>query len=87
MDRLTNLLNAYADIPWGTAADVHATLWPELDNVRNYDARQRENMMRDWKYKTDFDYAMAQHANGQKMFEKLNWEHSFALTILFAHYH
>jgi hypothetical protein len=85
INRLTEKIDNYANNDWGTSTDVHAALWQDIDNLRNN--REKANLMLDWKYKSDFEYTEKTHLNEKKMFELMSWEHSFAVTLLFAYYH
>ena len=87
INRLTDKIDNYANVPWGTDDDVHATLWDDLDNLHNLRNDQKENVMRDWKYKDAYECTVKAHENGKKTFELLKWQNSFCLAILFMYYH
>ena len=84
--RLTNKLDQYGTgIEWGSCEDVGANLWHDLDNLRNNN--NRNNLLSNWKYKTQFEFTEICHANGYRSFYNLSPAHSFALTMLCAIYH
>ena len=86
IQRLTNKLEYYGTgIDWGTAEDVKVNLWPDLDNLRNYN--NRNNLISDWRYKDLFEFADNAHANGRKIFGLMTWEASYAVALLMAIYH
>ena len=87
INRLTEKIDNYENSEWGTSADVHAMLWPDVRNLRNLNPDNRANAMRDWVYKDTFECTEQAHLNGNKMFELMSWEHSFVVAILFMHYH
>lgn len=87
MQRLTEKIDRYAVEPWGTTEDIHNNLWQEVGDLLNFKENRRENMLRDWKYKSEFETAMQRHENGMQIFRLLTWEHSFVLTLLYAYYH
>ena len=87
INRLTEKINSYANNDWGTSANIHDNLWPDLADLRNFKENRRANMLMDWKYKADFDYAEHTHLNGQQVFQLLTWEESYVVSLLFAHYH
>ena len=85
MDRLTQVIDAYQNQDWGTDADIKATLWPEMHYI--YENRNNMSCLEEWKYYKAYAAAERSHSNGQKPFELLTWESSFALTLLFNVYH
>ena len=87
INRLTEKIDNYENSEWGTSADVHAMLWPDVRNLRNLNPDNRANAMRDWVYKDAFECTEESHLNGNKTFELMPWEHSFVVAILFMHYH
>jgi hypothetical protein len=87
IQRLTEKIDSYAHINWGTGADVRNNLWSDLSDLRNFKENRRANMLMDWKYKADFEYAEHTHLNGQQVFQRLTWEESYVVALLFAHYH
>ena len=89
INRLTEKIDNYGteNSEWGTSTDVHAMLWQDINDLRNMTSDNKANAMREWRYKDDFECTEIEHVNGRKMFYLMNWEHSFALTLLFMHYH
>ena len=88
INRLTEKIDSYADNNhWGTGADVHTNLWADLAELRNFKPNRRANMIRDWKYKTEFESTEQDHVNGQRIFQLLPWEQSYVVALLFARYH
>lgn len=87
VNRLTEKIDNYANIEWGTPLDVHAMLWPDINDLRNMTSDNRANAIREWRYKNAFECTEQTHLNGNKPFELMSWEHSFAMMLLFMHYH
>ena len=86
INRLTYKIDNYGTgIDWGTTEDVKANLWRDLDNLRNNN--NKNNLISDWKYKGNFETIERWHANGNKIFNLMSWESSFAVAILFSVYH
>jgi hypothetical protein len=87
INRLTEKLDIYEGIHWrnlyeslGTrnaTEEVHANLWNDLANLRNLKPEQKANVMRDWKYKSDFEETELRHLDGKKEF-LCSLEESFA---------
>ena len=86
INRLTYKIDQYGTgIEWGTAEDVRANLWHDLDNLRN--CNNKNNVISDWKYKDAIETTEQWHLNGNKTFNLMSWESSFAVGVLFAIYH
>jgi hypothetical protein len=84
--RLTYKIDQYGTgIEWGSGEDVGANLWRDLDNLRNNN--NRNNLISNWKYKNEFECIEEWHLNGRKAFDKMSWENSFAVAMLFTIYH
>lgn len=86
INRLTENIDNYGDKSW-IATEIHETLWDDLNDLRNFKPEHKENVMRDWIYKDAFDCTEKTHLNEKKIFEKMTWEESFCVAILFMHYH
>ena len=86
INRLTEKIDSYAseNVKW-IGTNIHANMWSDLDNLRNH--RDKENLMMEWKYKDAFESTVNSHLNENKIFELMSWEQSFAVSILFMHYH
>ena len=61
INRLTEKIDNYENSEWGTSADVHAMLWPDVRNLRNLNPDNRANAMRDWVYKDTFECTEQAH--------------------------
>ena len=85
INRLTDLLDNYGGTDWGTSDDVYNTLWQDINDLRQNN--NKEVILSEWKYKTDYEFAENSHTDEQQLFKNLEWEHSFALSILYAIYH
>ena len=94
INRLTEKLDNYEGIHWrnlyeslGTrnaTEEVHANLWNDLANLRNLKPEQKSNVMRDWKYKSDFEMTERDHLDGKQEFLLCSWEESFAKLMVIA---
>jgi hypothetical protein len=87
METLTTLIDNYnynhhAII---TPESIHSTLWEPLNNLR-IDSN-RESLLENWKYKTEFTAVENSHVNGNKEFALHNWEISFTLAFWMCIYH
>ena len=87
INRLTEKIDNYANIEWGTSLDVHAMLWPDVNELLNMTHDNRASAMHGWQYKDTFECTEKAHLNGNKTFELMSWEHSFVVAILFMHFH
>jgi hypothetical protein len=86
INRLSNKIDQYGyGNEWGSGLDVKDNLWTDLDNLRN--SNIKNNLINDWKYKTDLQTTEIMHMNGKKTFNSMNWESSFVLTLLCCIYH
>jgi hypothetical protein len=87
INRLTEKINNYGgNTPW-VSTEIHETLWDDLNDLRNFTPDNKENVMREWKYKDAFECTETCHLNEQKLFELMPWEQSFCVAILFMYYH
>lgn len=86
INRLTEKIDNYGgeNAQW-IGTHIHENLWADLDILRNN--KDKENLMADWKYKDAFESTVHSHLNNAKIFELMSWEQSFAVSILFMHYH
>jgi len=88
INRLTEKIDNYGSINvrW-VSTEIHHTLWEDLNDLRNFKPENKENAMRDWKYKEVFEANEIAHLNEKKVFIRMSWEESFCLGMLFMHYH
>jgi hypothetical protein len=68
-----------------TTDDIYARLGPGLIFLR--ENTNKNLLIKNWKYKMDFQVAEKQHLNGEKGFRLLNWEKSFAVYFWMCIYH
>lgn len=68
-----------------TTDNIYERLGPGLNFLR--ENRHKERLIKNWKYKSDFQAAEKEHLNGEKCFRLLNWENSFALYFWMCIYH
>lgn len=68
-----------------TTENIHQQLWSGLNCIINNP--NKNLLIHNWKYKTEFNHTISQHANGNKQFKLLNWEASFTLYFWMCIYH
>lgn len=66
-----------------TTDNIYEYLWPGLDTIKNSQYKQLNN----WKYAGELKLTEIAHSNGEKCFDLLNWEKSFALYFWMCIYH
>ena len=82
---LTNIIDNINDEPHITPEFLRMKLWPGLNQLRN--DPQREDLIMDWKYKSDFLSAEDFHQNEQRIFDQLKMEQSYAMFFYICIYH
>uniref|UniRef100_A0A6C0II26 Uncharacterized protein n=1 Tax=viral metagenome TaxID=1070528 RepID=A0A6C0II26_9ZZZZ len=68
-----------------TTENIHAQLWPGLDYIRHNPFKKQ--LLKTWKYKTEFICAERGHADGEIIFRRLDWDTSFAVNFWMCIYH
>jgi hypothetical protein len=68
-----------------TTDGIYARLDPFLNFLR--EKGNKELLIKNWKYKEDFQFTERKHLNGDKAFQLLNWENSFAVCFWMCIYH
>jgi len=68
-----------------TTDGIYARLDPCLNFLREKDIKER--LIKNWKYKEEFQVTERKHLNGEKTFQLLNWRNSFAVCFWMCIYH
>ena len=68
-----------------TTDGIHERIGPGLLTLSEYS--NKEQLIKNWKYKTALLSTEGQHLNGEKIFQLLNWETSFAVYFWMCIYH
>jgi len=68
-----------------TTDNIYERLAPGLNFLR--ENCHKEWLIKNWKYKSDFQVTEKEHLNGGKAFQLLNWENSFAVYFWMCIYH
>lgn len=68
-----------------TTDGIYARLDPGLKFLR--ENSNKELLIKNWKYKVEFQAAEKEHLYGMKTFNLLNWETSFAVSFWMSVYH
>lgn len=68
-----------------TTDGIYARLDPCLKFLR--EKSNKEQLIKNWKYKVEFQAAEREHLYGMKIFNLLNWETSFAVSFWMSLYH
>jgi hypothetical protein len=68
-----------------TTDGIYERLAPGLSFLR--EKGNKELLIKKWKYKQNFQVTERKHLNGEKTFQLLNWENSFAVCFWMCIYH
>jgi hypothetical protein len=68
-----------------TTEDIYEIFWPHFQRLLK--TPNKEALVKDWKYETQFIATEKSHANNCKDFDHLDWEHSFVLAFWMCIYH
>lgn len=68
-----------------TTDGVHAELGEDLQKLRLHP--RQKLLLKNWVYRTEFQYSVKEHTNGGKSFELLSGESSFSLNFWMCIYH
>lgn len=60
--------------------DIHRLLWTKLEYCRHLPPAERS----EWKYDKDLNIVETMHSDGQKVFEKMSWEESYAFCFIWS---
>ena len=87
LNRLTENIRAFGqpEADWKDDVYIHSILGADLAELRNYS--ETPELIKNWQYKENYEYTVAAHENEEKVFKLMEWDHSFAVTMLFAEYH
>jgi predicted DNA-binding protein YlxM (UPF0122 family) len=87
LQELTALVDSanFTDEFQETTDGIYDMLGPGLNMLREY--YNKDNLIKNWKYKSDFQVTEREHLNGEKVFQLLNWESSFAVYFWMCIYH
>jgi hypothetical protein len=75
----------YNKEPIITVDMLHERLWNGLNKLRL--ATNKDELIEEWKYKSDLISTEKSHENNNKDFDKVGWEHSFVLSFWMGIYH
>ena len=76
-----NSTNGFAE----TTDSIRERIGPGLKTLSEYS--NKEHLIKNWTYKSDFQFTEREHLNGEKVFRLLNWETSFAVYFWMCVYH
>lgn len=82
---LTDIIDNINDEPHITPEFLHTKMWHYLNQLRN--DPQRETLIEDWKYKSDFQSTEEYHQYEQKTCPQLKWEQSYTMFFYLCIYH
>jgi hypothetical protein len=82
---LTDIIDNINDEPRITHELLHTKLWSYLDQLRN--DPQRETLIKDWKYKSDFLSAEKCHRQDEKTYPPSKWQQSYTMFLYLCIYH
>lgn len=87
LQELTALVDTanYTDGFQETTDGIYERLWPGLNMLREY--YNKDNLIKNWKYKSEFLSTERAHENGEKQFNRLTWKASFAVNFWMCIYH
>jgi hypothetical protein len=87
LNELTNLIDDcnYSKEPSITVKMLHERLWSRLNTLRL--ATNKDELIAEWKYKSDLISTEKSHENNNKDFDKVGWEQSFVLSFWMGIYH
>jgi hypothetical protein len=87
LQELTGLIDTahFTDGFYETTHGIYERLGPGLNFLR--DNRHKEELIKNWKYKLEFQSAQQSHLNDMQIFLLLNWETSFAVYFWMCIYH
>jgi hypothetical protein len=84
-DRLTTTIDNINDEQHITPEYLYNALWADIDQLRH--DQNREALLENWKYKTEFYIAEENHKNEQKTCPSVTWAQSFTMFFYLCIYH
>ena len=75
----------YSNEPSITGEMLHKKLWTGLNKLRL--ATNKDDLISEWKYKSDIIATESSHENNSKSFTKVDWEKSYVMDFWMGIYH
>ena len=88
LDKLTDLIDTYnyEHESMITPESLHTKLWPILNKLRR--AHNKETLIKNWKYKKDFQLVEESHASDSNSFVNVDdWEQRYVVAFWLSIYH